>query len=398
MRIEFRVPVVVRAKPKRTKDVKLVIATVNRVVDVPEYSSDDAPVVLSGFFHGDDDDHGHPIHREFREIDGELFVDVDVDCEGVISPSAVMERDERVPMPFQGVDKVFWSVFRGMQPKTIRSVVYPGDKVSEVVDGRMTVLHDLSDLGVADVDQEMLGRFVSAFDREASKLILVDGRVHLRERAPALEVVCNVFTHGGKTFVRATRRVGDDPLVKYNDEDRHENPVAFFQIDQLEEAHAFASSLGYKVNGDDAVDVTVEEDAAVYFDSPSATVNAIAVVMNDHISGSMDFGIDRRGREFMNRLTVGVMHAYRRFEAILPGLDEEAVPEELADLVESVLALPEQEKKLFLPDEPNAESRIRAAMQLWHDRPVEFSFSPAPNRFKRKTNRGFGMIGPGMPF
>ena len=235
MRIEFRVPVVVRAKPKRTKDVKLVIAAVNRVVDVPEYSSDDAPVVLSGFFTGDDDDDGNPIHREFREIDGELFVDVDVDCEGVISPSAVMERGERVPMPFQGVDKVFWSVFRGMQPKTIRSVVYPGDKVSEVVDGRMTVLHDLSDLGVADVDQEMLGRFVSAFDREASKLILVDGRVHLRERAPALEVVCAAYRE--KTFVRATRRVGDDPLVKYNDEDRQDNPVAFFQIDQLEQAH-----------------------------------------------------------------------------------------------------------------------------------------------------------------
>ncbi|MDW9481753.1 hypothetical protein GOB57_24195 [Sinorhizobium meliloti] len=60
MRIEFRVPVVVRAKPKRTKDVKLVIATVNRVFDVPEYSTADAPVVLSGWFPGDDDDDGNP--------------------------------------------------------------------------------------------------------------------------------------------------------------------------------------------------------------------------------------------------------------------------------------------------------------------------------------------------
>lgn len=112
----------------------------------------------------------------------------------------------------------------------------------------------------------------------------------------------------------------------------------------------------------------------------------------------MDFGTDRRGREFLNRLTVGVMHAYHRFEAILPGLDEETVPEELADLVEGVLALPEQERKLFLPDDPAAEGRVRAAMQLWHDRPVAFSVSPAPNRVKRKTNKGFGIINPGTPF
>ncbi|MCV9964106.1 hypothetical protein OIU34_19680 [Pararhizobium sp. BT-229] len=398
MRIEFSVPVVVKAKPKRAKDVKLVVATVNRVVDVPEYSAVDAPVVLSSFFPGDDDDKGYSILREFREIDGELYIDVDADCEGVISPSAVMERYEQVPFPFQGVDKAFWDVFRPMSGKEIRAAVYPGDKATEVIDGRMTVLRDLSKLGVDDVDEEMLGRFLSAFDREASKLILVDGRVHLRERAPAIEVVCAVSRNGGKTTVRSSRRAGDDPLVKYNDDDRQETPVALFQIDQLEEAYAFAQSLGYPVGLIDVEDITVDEDAAVFFNGPSATVNAIAVMMNDHISGSMDFGNERQGREFLNRLTVGVMHAYHRFEAILPGLDEENVPEELADLVDGVLALPERERGLFLPNDPTAEVRVRAAMQLWHDRPVEFSISLAPSKFKRKTNKGFGEVRSGSPF
>lgn len=398
MRIEFRVPVVVKGKPKRAKDVKIVVAAVTRVVDVPEYSSHDAPVVLSGFFQGDDDDHGNPIHRDFREIDGDLFVDVDVDCEGVIAPSAVMQRTARVPFPFQAVDRAFWNTFRSIPGKDIRATVYPGDKAAEVIDGRMTVLRDLSELGVSDVDGEMLERFLSAFDREVSKLVLVDGRVHLKERAPAIEVVCKVSSNGGKTKLRATRRVGDDPMVKYNDGDRQENPVAFFRIDQLEEAHAFALSLGYPVNSDDAADVAIEPDASMFFNGPSATVNAIAVMMNDYISGSMDFRGDHRGRAFLNRLTVGVMHAYHRFEAILPGLDEENVPEELAGVVEGVLALPEQEKCLFLPDDPTAEARVRAAMQLWHDRPVEFSISPAPSKPRRKVNRGFGEIRTGSPF
>jgi hypothetical protein len=393
MRIEFTVPVVVRAKPKRTKDIKLVIAAVKRVVDVPEYSSADAPVVLSSFFPGDEDDRDVSILREFREVDGELYVDVEFECEGVIFPSAVMERSSLVPFPFQGVDRIFWDEFRKMMPKEIRNAVYPADKVHEVIGGRMTVLHDLSELDVSDVDQEMLGRFLSTFDREVSKLILVDGMVFLRERAPVIEVVCT-----GKTVVRPSRRVGDDPLVKYNDTERQENPIAFFQIDQLEEACSFAKSFGYPVHLQDVADITINEEATVQFDGPSATVNAIAVMMNDYISGSMDFSNDRSGRGFLNCLTTGVMHAYHRLEAILPGLDEEAVPEELADLVDWVLALPEKERKLFLPPDPTAESRIRTAMQLWHDRPVELSVSPSPNRFKKKTNKGFGMINPGKPF
>jgi hypothetical protein len=373
MRIEFRVPVIVKAKPKRAKDAKLVVAGVSRVVDIPEYSSDDAPVVLSGFFHGDDDDRGDPIHRCFREIDGELYADVDIDCEGVIFPSAVMERSARIPFPFQAVDKLFWDTFRSMSGKDIRAAVYPNEKAMEVIDGRITVLRDLAEIDASDVNEKMLENFLSAFDREVSKLVLVDGKIHLKERPPVIELIYNSFQTVGKIELRANRRLGDEPLVKYDDVDREENPVAFFRIDQLEEAYAFASSLGYRVNTNEVADLEIEPDSAVFFNAPSATVNAISVMMNDYISGSMDFGGDREGRAFLNRLTVGVMHAYRRFEAILPGLDEENVPEELAELIEGVLALPDVEKSLFLPSDPNSEVCVRAAMHLWHDRPVEFS-------------------------
>ncbi|MBY3432881.1 hypothetical protein HFN89_01655 [Rhizobium laguerreae] len=371
--MEFKVPVIVNAKPKRTKQEKLVVAAVTRMVDVPEVTSDDAPVVVSSFFPGDENDDGLPIYREFREVGGRLYVDITDDGPFVTTPR--LKQYAKTLPPFEGIDGLFRETFKSMQPASIKNAVYPTVTASEAAKSGIETFVDIGTLDLTDVDVGMLDRSLSLFDREASKLILVDGKMHLRERPPAIEVALQVSNRGNSTHVKPVRRLGDGPLVVYNDADGSggfTSPLAFFQIDREGDAIAFAQSLGYPVKLNDIADITTGPDAAVSCNTASMTINAIAVDMNNSISW-MDAGLS--GRELLNRLSVNVMQAYHRLEAILPGIDDENVPDELVDIVEGVLALPQAERKLFVPEESILPA-IRSAIQLWHDRPVDVSIAP----------------------
>jgi hypothetical protein len=375
MLVEFKVPVIVNAKPKRTKQEKIVVAAVTRVIDVPEVRSGDAPVVVSSFFPGDENDDGFPILREFREFNGQLYVDFIDDAPFVTAPRLRLS-DHTLP-PFQGLDSHFREAFRFMQPSAIKSAVYPSATAAEIANSKVETFVDFETLDLSDVDMGMMDRCLSLFDREAAKLLIVAGKMHLRERPPVIEVGIHASKSKNYTELKPVRRLGDGPLVVYDDADNSggfTTPIAFFQIDQAEEAIAFAQSFGHPIKMQDLGDITLaEEDAAIACNTASLTINAIAVDMNNSISW-MDSGLS--GRKLLNRLTVDVMKAYHRLEAILPGIDDENVPDELVDVIEMVLRLPSEEREIFVPQEQVAPM-MRSAIQLWHDRPVDLSFTPS---------------------
>jgi hypothetical protein len=264
-----------------------------------------------------------------------------------------------------------------MLPSAIKSAVYPSATATEIANSKVKTFVDFEALDLSDVDMGMLDRCLSLFDREAAKLLIIDGKIHLRERPPVIEVGIHATRSENYTQLKPVRRVGDGPLVIYDDADNSggfTKPLAFFQIDQAEEAVAFAQSFGHPVKMQDLGDITLaEEDAAIACNSASLTINAIAVDLNNSI-GWMDSGLSGRG--LLNRLTVNVMNAYHRLEALLPGIDDENVPDELVDIIEGVLRLPSEEREIFIPQE-QVVPMMWSAIQLWHDRPVDLSLTPS---------------------
>jgi hypothetical protein len=375
MLIEFKVPVIVSAKPKRAKQEKIVVAAVTRVVDIPEVRSSDAPVVVASYFPGDENDEGFPIFREFREVDGRLYVDFIDDAPFVTAPRLRLS-DHTFP-PFDGLERHFRETFRSMQSSAIKNAVYPTATASEIANSKVSTFADIDTLDLSDIDMGMMDRCLSMFDREAAKLLVVDGKMHLRERPPVIEVGIHVSTRNTYIELKPVRRTGDGPLVLYDDPDNSggfTTPLAFFQIDQEEEAIAFAQSFGYPVKMQGLADIELaEKDPAIACNAASLTVNAIAVDMNNSISW-MDSSLS--GRKLLNRLTADVMDVYHRLEAILPGIDDENVPEKLVEVVERVLTLPSAEREIFVPQE-QVLPIMRSAIQLWHDRPVDLSFAPS---------------------
>lgn len=377
MLLEFEVPVMATAIPKRGKQPKLVLGLLRRTVDVPEHREASAPVVLSGSLSDDWNVRGkRPIHREFRLIGDDLYVDLSKDGNQVIGMRPRGNRSEPRNAPFRQVAEFIEAHTEGMTASERRFGIFPPEAARALSEGRLGGLPEFDFMGVADIDQAMLDACLEKFDEEASGLVIVGGKIHKRERTPVIEVFHTCHNGVERMTVRTARRQTDGAFVRYNDADRVNTPLALFQIDQAAAALEFAKSFGFEVLHWGLDDLVVEHgDIPIHFNGPSATVHALAVAMNDRIAKVASSRSD--GRSFLRSLSPAVMRHFNYLEDTLPTVDEENVPDELATTIEDILVLPEAERLHFVAeDDPGNGPRIWAALDLWDDRAVRLSVRP----------------------
>jgi hypothetical protein len=227
---------------------------------------------------------------------------------------------------------------------------------------------------------------VEKFAEEASKLVMVGGKVHKRERAPVIEVFHTCYNGVDRMTVRTARRPTGGGFVHYNDPDRVNTPLALFQIDQADAAMEFARSFGFEVLPWGLNDLAIKHrDVPIHFHGPSATVHALAVSMNDRIAEVASSRGD--GRTFLRSLSPDVIRHFNYLEAALTTVDEENIPEELASTIEDILLLPEPQRFNFVAsDDPGVVPRMWAALDLWEDRAVRLSVRPDILRHDRNSH------------
>lgn len=185
--IEFKVPVLANATPSRGRQKKLAMGFVSRAVDVPEYSSETAPVALSGDFSDDWNSRGkRPIPRVFRMIGDDLYIDLVND---VVELRPAGNRSEPRKPPFRQVAELIEAKYDSMTASERRFSIYPPEVGRSLAEGRYDAFADFTKLDLHDVDETMLEACLEKFDAEASKLILVDGILYKRERPPVIEVL-----------------------------------------------------------------------------------------------------------------------------------------------------------------------------------------------------------------
>ncbi|MCZ7862434.1 hypothetical protein O9X98_13755 [Agrobacterium salinitolerans] len=377
MLLEFEVPVMATAIPKRGKQPKLVLGLVKRTVDVPEYREVSAPVVLSGSLSDDWNVKGkRPIPREFRLIGDDLYLDLSKDGNEVIGMRPRGNRSEPRNVPFRQVAELIEAHTDRMTPSEKRFGIFPPEAARALSEGRLGALPEFDFLGATEIDQSMIDACLEKFDEEASKLAIVGGKIHKRERSPVIEVFHTCYNGTERMSVRTARRQTDGAFVRYNDSERVYTPLALFQIDQAAAAMEFAKSFGFEVLDWGLVDLVVKHgDIPIHFNGPSATIHALAIAMNDRIAKVASSKGD--GRSFLRSLSPAVMRHFNYLEDTLPTVDEENVPDELATAIEDILVLPEAERSHFVADDdPGNGPRIWAALDLWEDRAVRLSVRP----------------------
>ena len=384
MIVDFVVPVITYAQPQRTKAEKLVFATVTRRVEIPEYTSDEAPLAIRCRFRHDEDEDGNQINfREYRELDNRLLVDLTYELnDGILRDATSMRLaandavtridcgtmgtyDTPGP-PFRGVSKFILGSLLDLPVSERRNRVYPSAIGSEYASNETIRSNppELAGLNLPTFDEALVERCISVFEEEAAGLAYIDGRLHAFERPPALEVMNTGFGPGRVTAVRRDR---PGPLIRYADEDGGQDiPMAFFRIDQAEEALDFArtSMMSFK---NEIGDLYVSDSAPVDFNAVSASVHALAVALDD---GFVVFAEAGHGRATLDRLTPELMTVYSTLERELKVCDDENVSEELVNAVETFLAMPEEETELFILAGADVEA-YRRTLEIWHDRPID---------------------------
>lgn len=362
MLMEFNVPVFTTAQPPRAKSAKTVLASVLHRVEIPEYSSEEAPLAIRCRFEGDDNDRGYEIdYRDYREINDRLFVDMSVEMTYPLrSDYGTIQQYDSCRVPFRTLGEHIKK--RLLDLDNPRSNIYPSEYAGQFARERFLnkPFPELHSLGLIDYNEAEVQRCLALFDDEVSRLVFVDGKLHALEPAPVIMV-----NRGNGGEVTAVRRKDDGPLSIYNDDSGEWNTsVAYFRMDQSEDALAFAESIPGRFTPE-LQHLYVSDTAPTGFDGPAATLHSIAVSMNETI---VVFAETHDGRALLNSLTPTVMELYNTFERELRQYDGTSDHQVLADAVEQVLSLDEAGRKLFVP--PELLQATMAAFELWQDRPI----------------------------
>jgi hypothetical protein len=377
MRIEFNVPVITVGRPARAKSPKTVFASVKRVVDIPEFSERDAPVALTCWFNDEDDDGNEIGFRQYREIDGGLFIDLEPESGGIgitdIGPLRFYNGAGDPPCfpPFHLLARHILERTHAIPAADRRAVMYPADVATYL--NRENLIQgpfpDLASLKMEDHDEDMVRECLALFDEAAASLVMVDGILQSKERPPVIQVD---FEYPATIKARAVRRPMPGPVIRYDDPDGGQaTPLAFFQIDQAEEAVAFVKAFVAGTHSPRAkavvdLDIEVGDDAPVEFAAKSALVYALAVAVDDNI---VEFFGNGHGREEIG-LFATVLDQYRVLERELRTGDDENVSDDLVDALEQIISMGPAVRERFVgPDD--VVQRLRAALDAWHDRPMD---------------------------
>nr|WP_250808310.1 hypothetical protein [Neorhizobium tomejilense] len=373
MLIEFTVPLITVGKPARTKDHKTVLASVKRQVEVPEYSASQAPLAVRCRF-GEEDSDGDEIEcREYREIDGSLYVDVTPDIlkVDITSMGSLRHSFDEMPCipPFQLVGQYIMNVLRSIPQHDRRTTIYPSEQASKFA-GNLRIsgpFPDIAKMKLDSCDEGMIEHCLGLFDEAAAGVVFIDGRLHAKERPPVIQVAENF----SEMEVKAIRRPMPGTIIRYADEDGGQRtPFAYFRIDQAQEALDLAAGQARKRPGrikvgNELGDLFVAPEAPVDFNSSSAMVYAMAVAINDRI---VDFSDQQRGR-YAIALLAAVLESYQVLERELQVGEEENVSDDLVQAVETIMAGTPEVVEYFVGDE-DAVARCRIVLDEWHDRPL----------------------------
>jgi hypothetical protein len=265
MEVEFEVPVAAPGRPEKYKNERLVLATVPVGVDIEEASSAELKPAVSLLLNINS-----PSRLDFRSHDGRLYLP--------LMPAASLLRTiplfelPAVPFHFQHtatyvekqlVDDGAWDG---------RSTVFPHahkETMRRRLDVRPT---PLSRMSFETLDLPSINDQIAMFERRVSRLLCVDGMLHVQVAEPIISVTRSV-NNSSIFLVRPEHR----PFFGIRRDKSF--PDGAFRIDESDEARDFCLALGaqnepllnfHKFN------VEVHDPAALHLNSNRASAYASA--------------------------------------------------------------------------------------------------------------------------
>jgi hypothetical protein len=380
LRLEFELPVVVRAKYGRATTEKTVMGFVPHVADLNEYGSSDAPIALAYQQSGAD---GQSLERvEYRAFDGRLWADTETKTDG---RPFFMDLGSDATSPFfggrKGISETMKASLRKMadHKRQPAQLLGPNSLVVHVVEkGSSYRFEPLMGMGLDGRIEEQVIPQIEAFDNLLADFTVVDGRVCRREKEPLIRLYPE-----GNGLVACVERRGHAarPIRIPNALPRS---VGWFRMDDrdgmFKEAEIILSEMGIPGALTDLIDQIEVYDRESLRAAPEAiAIFDVADAMRRHFQTvmSQDRDGEAHGAALARWLSKATGRDVRYFKAISGKFHGDATDDELPpDLAEAFMAVAEDETGDYENFVGLNRLKIfaREVARRWRDRPVSLDF------------------------
>lgn len=377
MNITFQVPVVLKARPGRSKNDRLVYGYHPIVIDVPVIDAHEAPVVLS---YKTSDHNGWVKDEEFRGFSGELYHAVKA------KPSETVALTVRRHRSADGLFDVQSDRIDAMNKIVVDSVggnwSQAAAKMHPQYYGEF-IKHHSSEVELEPLSEmDLKGDFEREFDAQieeftnlAYRIVIIDGQFYLPEPEPLLRVVTK-FTGVAIEAVRHAARKEPGLLAGQGLTIDTLGYFRFDETDRLDEV------IGALANGDTVLekvtDIAVYDERYLSVDSEALSLVEMAAVFRQYFAHHFlvdgldhDDNLDKVAK-VLAKLPLAQLALYQKLcdgiEAVKDRGDTEMLEEAVMTIMESDRS--SMERHLFVYG--GLVSRYAEIItDRWNNRPVE---------------------------
>ncbi|MCV9964140.1 hypothetical protein OIU34_19850 [Pararhizobium sp. BT-229] len=380
MRLEFELPVVVRARHGRAAAEKTVMGFVPHVAEIAESELRDAPLALAYQQPGLDSPSMQRV--EYRALDGHLWTEV-----GTVpsAPAVAMTMgSSEIPPFFSGrkgvaekLDKVMRQLSSGRwQPA---KVIAPNSLVVHAVEKRAD--YRFEPLMAMPLQGDVEGQVVpqiEAFDTQLRDFVLIDGRVYRREPEPLIRLYPDGqwLSAGVERRGYARRQIRTPNALPRS--------VGWFRLDDrsglAEEAEIIIAAMGDPGPLNDRISRIEVYDRSVLRASPEGhAIYDVADAMRRHFQAEISRNADGEepGAVIGRWLAEAPIRDVGYFKAISGKLRGDPILDDVpTELEEAFMAIAEDETGKFANFTGTGRLRVfaREVARRWRDRPVSMDF------------------------
>ena len=378
MRLTIEFPVITSGHTAKSRNAKTVFALASATVDIPEYSPEEAPVVLRLAHRLRGGIGNDPHRRDYRGLDGRLYLhagSVNITPDGripfVYSPGGNALNSRAIHHRAESEVTAELNRLRYRLSTAVVGAVYPRDMGEAIIQwdrslNTTTAMVPLVDMALKEVDLARVEEQADAFLEHMGKFAMIGGEMFVAAPEPAL---CVKSSGREGVSVDLVEHGGEGNL---EDEFQMRDADAVFRIDETVAATAAAVEAHLVAGLTEPLvavnaDVEVEDTSFLSMDAESASVMLSARLLATRF-------VHRVGHGSFDRVLSG---------ATLSRLLLNVRPEQLASLQALETSLGERDagtlaetldatRMLLCPDSgidlPAAFAR--QAVERWHDRPI----------------------------
>jgi hypothetical protein len=380
LRLEFELPVVVRAKYGRATTEKTVMGFVPHVAELNEYGSGDVPVALAFQQTKTEDQTAERV--AYRALDGRLWVDTGTDA---IGQTFSMDLGSDDIAPFfggrRGIAENLDAVIRKMSDHKRQPAqrLGPNSLVVHVVEkGAAYRFEPLMGMRLdGDIGDQVIPQ-IEAFDALLADFVVIEGRIHRKEKEPLIRL----YPYGNALSACVERHGYAGRSVRI--QSAMPRSVGWFRMDDrdgmVKEAEVMLSAMGIPGSLNDLIESVEVYDRSILRAAPEAiTIFDVADAMRRHFLAVMssDGDGEEHGAALTRWLSKAAVRDVRFFKAISGKFRGDAAEDELPPaLEEAFMAIAEDETGDFETFTGSDRLKIfaREVARRWRDRPIRLDF------------------------